>query len=81
MTEPPASVAALRVAGPSSPWPVPSRGLLALFIDVDPERRWLTPLLSSSAASQQPDDPVPGESPPPADPLPHVLENPEGSRR
>ncbi|HEY5784154.1 MAG TPA: AI-2E family transporter [Microlunatus sp.] len=138
MTEPPASGAALRVAGPSSPWPVPSRGLLvvigvaavvlqsviqprvvgttvglsgtlsflslliwtsilggvgallavpaslfvkALFIDVDPDRRWLTPLLSSSAASQQPDDPVAGESPPPADPPPHVLDNPEGSRR
>ena len=29
----------------------------ALFIDVDPDRQWLTPLLSSSAATGPPEDP------------------------
>jgi AI-2 transport protein TqsA len=31
----------------------------ALFVDVDPDRRWLTPLLSSSAGADAPEDSVP----------------------
>ena len=33
----------------------------ALFIDVDPERRWVIPLISSSASTDSPDDPPPVE--------------------
>ena len=36
----------------------------ALFVDVDPERRWVTPLLSSSAEAGPPEDPTPVTSPP-----------------
>ena len=37
----------------------------ALFVDVDPDRRWLTPLLSSSAETGPPD--TPATSPPTSD--------------
>ena len=33
----------------------------ALFIDVDPERRWVIPLISSSASTDSPEDPPPVE--------------------
>ena len=36
----------------------------AVFVDVDPDRGWLTPLLSSSAETGPPDDPTPATSPP-----------------
>jgi AI-2 transport protein TqsA len=53
----------------------------AVFIDVDPERRWLTPLLSSSAATGPPDHPVSSPSPLPSDPTMQVPDMPEGSHR
>ena len=40
----------------------------ALFIDVDPERRWLTPLLSSSSLTEPPVDEAPGRRVRSADP-------------
>lgn len=52
----------------------------ALFIDVDPDRRWLTPLLSNSAATEPSEDPLPSASPQPADSSVQVREPPEGSR-
>ena len=36
----------------------------ALFVDVDPERQWVTPLLSSSAEAGPPEEPTPVTSPP-----------------
>ncbi len=39
----------------------------ALFVDVDPERRWVTPLLSSSAEAEPADDPTASPSPPTSD--------------
>jgi predicted PurR-regulated permease PerM len=39
----------------------------ALFVDVDPERQWVNPLLSSSAEPAPPEDATPVTSPPTAD--------------
>ena len=45
----------------------------ALFVDVDPDRRWVTPLLSSSAETAPPD--APATSPPPDTPTPPTLDS------
>ena len=46
----------------------------ALFVDVDPERRWVTPLLSSSTEAGPPEDPTPVTSSPTAAPRPSTEE-------
>jgi predicted PurR-regulated permease PerM len=45
----------------------------ALFVDVDPDRRWVTPLLSSSAETGPPD--AFATSPPPDTPTPPTLDS------